>query len=378
MLILRRVYFQIKYEATLKMPELIKNTAPVKPEQTILKHKPKTVTKNSDLEQATQWLMEGKYVLVEDEYSTGLKLLSELKKRVFSKQMKENFKKYRDQRSAYHFFSNNLLTTVKSGVVGLEKAPDIGWLEKWYPESSELYLSFPQIQGLNSSWQWYVNGIQYPMMNEKLHPYYGTYFPTRFDHLLLFESWIKQQKDEIEIAVDIGAGCGVLSFQMVNHGVKKVIASDINPNALISIREDMNRLKVDSSRLVPIQSDLFQKMDEVFDLIVFNPPWLPTTSDADGLDEAIYYKSGFFDRFFSEAYNHLKPDGQMVILFSNLALVEGYHSEHPVISELALNNRFKKVNLIKKKSAKKSKKTKRRDNRKNEYIELWELRRHSG
>lgn len=360
------------------MPELIKNTAPVKPEQTILKHKPKTVTKNSDLEQATQWLMEGKYVLVEDEYSTGLKLLSELKKRVFSKQMKENFKKYRDQRSAYHFFSNNLLTTVKSGVVGLEKAPDIGWLEKWYPESSELYLSFPQIQGLNSSWQWYVNGIQYPMMNEKLHPYYGTYFPTRFDHLLLFESWIKQQKDEIEIAVDIGAGCGVLSFQMVNHGVKKVIASDINPNALISIREDMNRLKVDSSRLVPIQSDLFQKMDEVFDLIVFNPPWLPTTSDADGLDEAIYYKSGFFDRFFSEAYNHLKPDGQMVILFSNLALVEGYHSEHPVISELALNNRFKKVNLIKKKSAKKSKKTKRRDNRKNEYIELWELRRHSG
>lgn len=350
---------------------------PEKPEPIVLKHKPKTVDKNGDMEQATQWLMEGKYVLVEDEYSTGLKLLSELKKRVFSKQMKENFKKYRDQRSAYHFYSNNLLSTVKSGMVGLEKAPEIGWLEKFYPESDELYLSFPQIQGLNSSWQWYSNGIQYPVLTEKLHPYYGTYFPTRFDHLMLFESWLKQQKSEIELAIDVGAGCGILSFQMLNHGVKKVIASDINPNALLSIREDMDRLEMDSSKLMTIESDLFRKIDEMADIIVFNPPWLPEKGEGEGLDDAIYYKEGFFERFFSEAYDHLKPDGRIVILFSNLALVEGYHSEHPVISELALNNRFKKVNLIKRKSAKKSKKTKRRDNRKNEYIELWELRRHT-
>lgn len=359
------------------MPELNRIDTPDKPEPIVLKHKPKTVSKNSDMDQVAHWLMEGKYVLVEDEYSTGLKLLSELKKRVFSKQMKENFKKYRDQRTAYHFFSNNLLSTVKTGQVGLDKAPEIGWLEKFYPGSSEIYISFPQIQGLNSSWQWYMNGIQYPVLSEKLHPYYGTYFPTRFDHLLLFESWLKQQKSEIDLATDIGAGCGILSFQMLNHGVKRVIASDINPNALLSIREDMDRMNMDSSKLMTIQSDLFKNVDEKSDLIVFNPPWLPASNEGEGLDDAIYYKPGFFDRFFGEAYNHLKPDGRMVILFSNLALVEGYHSEHPVISELALNNRFKKVILIKRKSAKKSKKTKRRDNRKNEYIELWELRRYS-
>lgn len=351
---------------------------PEKPESIVLKHKPKTVTKNSDMEQATQWLMEGKNVLVEDEYSTGLQLLSELKKRVFSKQMKEDFKKYRGQRSAYHFFSNNLLTTVKNGAVGLEKAPEIGWIDRFYQESSEFYLSFPQIQGLNSSWQWYMKGIQYPVLHEKLHPYYGTYFPTRFDHLLIFESWLKQQKGDIDLAMDIGAGCGVLSFQMLNHGIKKVIVSDINPNALISIREDMDRMKMDASKLTTIQSDLFQNIDEECDLIVFNPPWLPALKEGEGLDEAIYYKSGFFDRFFGEAYDHLKPEGRIIILFSNLALLEGFDTEHPVISELALNNRFKKVNMIKRKSAKKSKKTKRRDNRKNEYIELWELRRYAG
>lgn len=359
------------------MPEIDKGLTPEAPEPTVLKHKPKTIGKNSDMDQAVQWLMEGKYVLVEDEFSTGLKILSELKKRVLSKQMKETFKKYRDQRSAYHFFSNNLLSTVKSGNIGLDKAPNIGWLERFYPESAEFYLSFPQLQGLNSSWQWYANGIQYPVLTDKLHPYYGTYFPTRFDHLMLFESWLKQQKSEFELVIDVGAGCGVLSFQMLNHGVKKIIATDINPNALFSIREDMDRMKIDSSKIKPIQSDLFKKIDEESDLIVFNPPWLPAKSDAEGLDNAIYYKPGFFERFFSEAYDHLKPNGRIVILFSNLALVEGVHSEHPVITELALHNRFKKINLIKRKAAKKSKKTKRRDNRKNEYIELWELRRHS-
>ncbi len=358
------------------MSELKKVDIPEMPEPILLKHKPKSINKKSDMDQATQWLMEGKYVLVEDEYSTGLKLLSELKKRVFSKQMKENFKKYRDQRSAYYFYSNNLLSRINNGKIGLDKAPEIGWLERFYSESPELYLSFPQIQGLNSSWQWYMNGIQYPILTEKLHPYYGTYFPTRFDHLLLFENWLKQQKSEIELAFDIGAGCGILSFQMLNHNVNRVIATDINTNALLSIKEDMDRMNVDSSKLLTLHSDLFKKVDEESDLIVFNPPWLPEKSDGEGLDDAIYYKPGFFERFFTEAYDHMKPDGRMVILFSNLAQVEGYHEEHPVITELALNNRFKKVNLIKRKAAKKSKKTKRRDNRKNEYIELWELRRH--
>lgn len=358
------------------MPKTDTILTPEKPEPILLKHKPKTVVKNSDMEQASDWLLDGKYVLVEDEYSTGLALLSELKKRVFGKQLKGNFKKYRDQRSAYYFTSNNLLSVVRGGEIGLAKAPEIGWLEKFYPESDEFYLSFPQIQGLNSSWQWYINGIQYPVFKEKLHPYYGIYFPTRFDHLLLFESWMKQQKEDIDTAIDIGTGCGILSFQMINHGVKKVIATDINPNAIISVRQDIDRIeKVELAQLITIHSDLFQQVDIQADLIVFNPPWLPARKEVEGMDDAIYYKPGLFERFFSEAYDHLKKDARVVILFSNLALVEGIESEHPVISELALNNRFKKVNLIKRKSAKKSKKTKRRDNRKNEYVELWELRR---
>ena len=357
------------------MPEIDKIDTFNIPEPIYLKYDPKTVGKNSDMGQAVEWLMEGKYVLVEDEFSTGLHLLSELKKKFFSKSMKENFKDYRNQRSAYHFTSNNLLTTVAKGKILLEKSPEIGWLELFYPEISEIYLSFPQIQGLNSSWQWYLNGIQYPVLEDKIHPYYGVYFPTRFDHLLLFESWMNQQKDVFASAMDIGTGCGILSFQMLKHGIQSVVASDINPNTILSVQKELDRMEVDSSKLNTVQSDLFKNIEGKSDLIVFNPPWLPAQKEEIGLDQAIYYEPDLFDRFFSEASGHLNEDGRIVILFSNLALVEGYDVEHPVISELALNHRFKKVDMIKRKSAKKSKKTKRRDNRKNEYIELWVLRR---
>lgn len=344
------------------------------PEEIHLKHEPKTVNKNCNMDLAVEWLMEGKYVLVEDEYSTGLHLLSELKKKFFSKSMKEDFKKYRMQRSAFHFTSNNLLISVSKGEMLLNKAPYIGWLEVFYPENSEIYLSFPQMQGLNSSWQWYVKGIQYPVLSDRIHPFYGVYFPTRFDHLMLFESWIKQQRGVFGSAMDVGTGCGVLSFQLLKHGIESVLASDINPNAIHSVQKDRGRMEIEPSKLITVQSDLFKNIEGKSDLIVFNPPWLPAQKEEEGLDQAIYYKADLFDRFFSEAAGHLNENGRIVILFSNLALVEGYQVEHPVISELALQNRFKKSDLIKRKSAQKSKKTKRRDNRKNEYIELWVLR----
>jgi hypothetical protein len=35
----------------------------------------------------------------------------------------------------------------------VRKAPEIGWLKILYPINTEFLISFPKIQGLNSSWQ---------------------------------------------------------------------------------------------------------------------------------------------------------------------------------------------------------------------------------
>lgn len=346
---------------------------PDRPEPIYLKHEPGKIRHDYNRDATLKQLFNGKELLIDDQFSTGLSLLSDLKKRVFSKSKSEGFKDYREQRRQYQILSNHILVKVSNGTIALDKAPEIGWLEKLYPDHDEFYLTFPQIQGLNSSWQWYLNGIQYPVLDDKIHPYYGTYFPTRSDHLRLFEKYLRREDLAEKTAMDIGTGCGVLSFQMLKHELSRVISTDINPNAVITVRENIERMELPSDRLDVRKSDLFEQISETADLIVFNPPWLPKNEETEGLDLAIYYPEDLFERFFSGAQSHLNKNGKLVILFSNLSGVETDGAEHPVINELALNHRYRKSKLIKHKADQKSKKTKRRDHRKNEYLELWEL-----
>lgn len=343
------------------------------PKPIYLKHEPGQIRKETDLDKIIKQLTGGKEFLISDQFSTGLKVLSELKKRIFSRGKRDDFKEYREQRRQYYHLSNQILVKVINGSLTLEKSPEIGWLKKFYPDHVEFYLTFPQIQGLNSSWQWYLNGIQYPVLDQKIYPVHGTYFPTRSDHLRLFEKYLRREKPSGLSAMDIGTGCGVLSFQMINHGITEVIASDINPSAVITVQENCERMGIQPGRIDARVSNLFEQIEEKADLIVFNPPWLPVNGEAVGLDMAIYYPEYLFERFFSSVPAHLNRDGKVVILFSNLAAVETEGAEHPVINELALNRRFQKSKLIKHKADQKSKKSKRRDHRKNEYLELWEL-----
>lgn len=340
---------------------------PILPDGQILR-----VTKKTALEPVIQSLLDEKYALIEDRYHTGMMVLSELKNQIFGNKAKSDFKAYRGKRSEFHEASNKLLVPIKDNKIALVKSPEIGWLQELYPDSTDFMLSFPQIQGLNSSWQWYLKGISYPGLKKKIHPYYGTYFPTRFEHLRLFFNWLKRYSGPKTSAIDVGTGCGVLSFQLLSEGFKKVIASDISNNALISVLKSAEEFDF-KDRLDILQSDLFEQITGKADLIVFNPPWLPAKSEITGLDHAIYYESGLFERFFEQAENYLNADGSLVLLFSNLAQTEGVTQNHPVKTELSKYNRFRKIDLFEKKAAKASRKSKRRSHRKDEIIELWVL-----
>jgi len=345
---------------------------PHRPEPVRTKNEPSSVFGNSSAELVAKTLLADEFAIIGDEFPTGLKLLSELKKKVFSSDDEDDFLEYRKKQSLYHQASNRLLVPIKKNKIALKKAPSIGWLVKLYPDVQDFLLPFPQVQGLNSSWQWYKKGIKYPVLENKLHPFYGTYFPTRFDHLYLFDYWLKKYIGPKSTAIDIGTGCGVLAFQLLNRGVEKVFATDININAIISAGDDAKRLDLDD-RLEVWQSDLFKNIQQKADLVLFNPPWVPMQSAGSGLDRAIYYEPELFSRFFEEARHHVNKNGRIVLIFSNFAQVAGFEQEHPIESELRHSDRYKKVIRIKRKAAKPSKKSKRRDNRKGEYVELWEL-----
>jgi hypothetical protein len=315
----------------------------------------------------------GKPVLITAFYSNGLLLLLELQMHLKSKFPNSSFKEQREYRSQYRKLSNLILIEIRDHKLTVKKAPSIGWLEKLYPETSDFFLSFPQIQGLNSAWQWYQNGISIPVLRNKIHPYYGVYFPTRFDHLILFDNWLRRYEGLKKSVIDVGIGSGVLSFQMVKHGFQKVFGTDTNPNAILGLAEFMADTKL--SRKIELDfGHLFGKWNKQTELIVFNPPWLPESHNLDRNDEAIYYTKYLFPDFFEGAKRRLLPEGKLVILFSNLAEITNVTKEHPIKKELAEGGRFQLEKCLTKKVKAASEKTTRKQYwRSSEEVELWVL-----
>lgn len=329
--------------------------------------------RGSDAQQAIDVLEAGNPILITEFFNNGLSLLSELKTHLNDKFPNESFQEQRAYRAAYRKLSNLILVEIVDHTLAVKKAPSIGWLEKLYPETKDFFLCFPQVQGLNSSWQWYKNGISIPVLRNKIHPYYGTYFPTRFEHLELFDNWLKRYKGPKKTAIDVGFGSGVLSLQMIKYGFQKVFGTDTNSNAIIGLTEFMGDTKL-SRKIAVDHGHLFGQWEKQTELIVFNPPWLPEIDTLDYNDEAIYYNESLFPDFFEGAKQRLLPDGKLVLIFSNLAQITDVTKAHPIKKELAEGGRFVLEKQLTKRVKAASDKTKRDQHwRASEEVELWVL-----
>ncbi len=212
---------------------MISDIAINKPEPFLPEQPLPQFNRSINVNRAIKGLEAGRPILITEFYSNGLMLLSELQKHLKKTMPNDTFQEQREYRSAYQKLSNLVYIKIVDHNLTVKKAPAIGWLEKLYPETSDFLLPFPQVQGLNSAWQWYKNGVLTPVLRNKIHPYYGVYFPTRFDHLILFDNWLKRYEGPKKSVIDVGIGSGVLAFQMVKHGFQKVFGTDTNPNAIV-------------------------------------------------------------------------------------------------------------------------------------------------
>lgn len=344
-----------------------------KPEPILFNKAKKTFKQGTNVENTIEYIVQGEFILINEFYNDGISLLQDLHKYLKRKLPNKSFKDQQYYRSEYFKLSNLILLEITNQKLCTKKSPSIGWLKKFYLENNHFYLTFPQIQGLNSSWQWYENGVSIPVLRNKIHPYYGIYFPTRFDHLILFDNWLKHYKGPKKSVIEVGVGCGVLSLQMIQHGFQKVYATDINPNAIIGLKEFMGTTKL--SRKIELDlGNLFGKWEKQTELIVFNPPWLPKSHDLGSIDDAIYYNKTLFSDFFMAAKRRLLPKGKLIVIFSNLAQIANLTTEHPIKKELAAGNRFQLERCFKKAVKTASTKTKRGQNlRSLEEVELWVL-----
>ena len=113
--------------------------------------------------------------------------------------------------------------------------------------------------------------------------------------------------------LDMGTGCGIQALASLEK-TKDVEACDINQEAADRVKE----LGVNAYK-----SDLFENVKGKFDLIIFNPPYLPLDKDED--EESRIVTTGgekgyeVIERFLKEAKNYLNKDGIILLVFSTLS-----------------------------------------------------------
>ena len=120
------------------------------------------------------------------------------------------------------------------------------------------------------------------------------------------------RKENSQTFLDMGCGSGIQSVAAIEAGIKKdnILAVDIDVEAL----EETGKLGVQTRK-----SDLFENVQERFDLIAFNPPYLPEDKH-DKSAETTGGKHGWeiIEKFLQQAREHLTERGKILLLFSSL------------------------------------------------------------
>lgn len=113
--------------------------------------------------------------------------------------------------------------------------------------------------------------------------------------------------------LDMGCGSGIQSLAAAQKGALSITLVDQNKVALDNARSNIQRYFPKVS-IDLIQSNLFEKVGKKeFDVICFNPPYVPTEGSPDiRLDGGLKGRD-FLDLFLEQAPNYLNPNG--VILF---------------------------------------------------------------
>lgn len=141
--------------------------------------------------------------------------------------------------------------------------------------------------------------------------------------------------DQGETFLEVGAGTGLIAIHAAKMGAT-VTATDLNPHAVELTRRNAVRNQV---QIQVLQSDLFEKVNGYFDVIAFNPPYLPSDSSSTSWIERSWSGgekgSEIPVSFLDQAWRHLAPGGRIYMVLSSLtgltsvlkAAKERYESE---------------------------------------------------
>lgn len=201
------------------------------------------------------------------------------------------------------------------GVVPLRRAPDVRQAcEEGYGEITENSLvALSELQGMIGAHEWRKKGVYIEALDAHIHPFYSVFSPVRGEYLQLVN---EAPLPDNSLAFDIGTGTGVLAAILAKRGVRRVIATDIQPQALACAAFNLEKLGY-ATRVTLEQTDMFPQGKAP--LIVCNPPWLPVRPSS-AIERAIYDEnSQMLCAFLSGLNAHLTEQGEGWLILSDFA-----------------------------------------------------------
>ena len=131
---------------------------------------------------------------------------------------------------------------------------------------------------------------------------------------------------EGELVLDMGTGCGILAV-LAAEKADEVLAVDINPYAIRCAKKNAEINRVED-KVEFLLGDLFEpiKPKGIFDLIIFNAPYLPSEIGEEKSWIGKAWAGGktgrkVIDRFISGAPNFLRRNGRVMLVQSSLSNV---------------------------------------------------------
>ncbi len=162
----------------------------------------------------------------------------------------------------------------------------------------------------------------------------GVYSP-REDSFLLAKV-VKKHSGKGKRVLDLGTGSGIQGIVAASNG-SEVVSSDVSETALKLAEENAGDLQTSF-----VQSDLFSEISSEFDLIFFNPPYLPGKEGHQDLDGG---KKGreLLDRFLNHFRDYLADGGKAFFVQSSL---NDFRKTEEILKQKGMNFRIEEEKKI--------------------------------
>jgi SAM-dependent methyltransferase len=295
------------------------------------------VTDSLTADEANRMASQGVAMLWQGDFHNARQILNAMDRRAGTGKKKiadtpaEEFYRHRQSRSHRARILGLLLIPLDPGpVVPLRRSPDIreAVVEAYGEIGEPSVVSLHELVGAIGAHEWRKNGVYVDALQGRIHPHYGTFFPTRGEYVDLVAAATLPSDT---LAFDVGTGTGVLAAVLARRGVQRVVATDNEPRAIACAGENFRNLGV-QDRAEAVLTDMFPPGRAP--LIVCNPPWIPATPHS-SLDNAVYDPgSRMLFRFLNELPDHLEPGGEGWLVLSDLAEHLGLRSRDDLLGAI--------------------------------------------